>query len=549
MITEPKRALPGWAIFVLVFVADFLAHYPLLRLPYFWDEAGYYIPAARDLLQRGSFIPVSALSNAHPPLVMAYLALWWKIAGSSPMVTRTAMLTIAAFALVGLFKLGAHVANRSVAWATVICTAVYPVFFAQSSMAHVDLAAAAFTFWALDAFLADRPLETTAWFSLSVLAKETALLAPLALLLWSFACPLIARSRRLAICRGKLRPAMTAALAIPVLVLAAWYGYHYAKTGYVFGNPEFFRYNVQATMSPLRIFLALVMRLWQSFGYLHLFVLTALTIWAMTASPLVDERIERPRIAIPVQCLLCAVAVAYIAAMAIIGGAVLARYMLPVVPLVILVCVSTLWRRKSYWMALVAGVVIAFSAGLFMNPPYGFALEDNLAYRDYIQMHQRAAHLLESHPPRSAVLTAWPASDELTRPYLGYVSSPLKVIRVEDFSVHEIITAAQAESLYDAAFLFSTKYEPAHPLLENWSWWQNVKMRYFGFHQDVPPEAVSKVLGGRIVLEEHRCGQWIAVIEIEKAEDAADPPRLQREQVAGMRFDHQPDFALGRQSH
>ena len=23
---------------------------PLLRLPYFWDEAGYYIPAARDLL-------------------------------------------------------------------------------------------------------------------------------------------------------------------------------------------------------------------------------------------------------------------------------------------------------------------------------------------------------------------------------------------------------------------------------------------------------------------------------------------------------------------
>ena len=32
-------------------------------------------------------------------------------------------------------------------------------------------------------------------------------------------------------------------------------------------------------------------------------------------------------------------------AMALVGGAVLVRYMLPVVPLVIIVCVSTLWRR------------------------------------------------------------------------------------------------------------------------------------------------------------------------------------------------------------
>ena len=59
-------------------------HAPLLRLPYFWDEAGYYVPAARDLLLTGSLIPHSTLSNAHPPLVMAYLALWWKLRASRP---------------------------------------------------------------------------------------------------------------------------------------------------------------------------------------------------------------------------------------------------------------------------------------------------------------------------------------------------------------------------------------------------------------------------------------------------------------------------------
>ena len=32
----------------VLFAALILLHLPLLRLPYFWDEAGYYIPAAWD---------------------------------------------------------------------------------------------------------------------------------------------------------------------------------------------------------------------------------------------------------------------------------------------------------------------------------------------------------------------------------------------------------------------------------------------------------------------------------------------------------------------
>ncbi len=142
-------------------------HAPLLRLPYFWDEAGYYVPAARDLLLSGSLIPHSSVSNAHPPLVMAYLALWWKLAGFAPVVTRTAMLLAAAFALLGLFRLAESVANIEVAIATTILTALYPVFFAQSSLVHLDLAAAGFTFWGLRAYVKGRGWETALWFSLA----------------------------------------------------------------------------------------------------------------------------------------------------------------------------------------------------------------------------------------------------------------------------------------------------------------------------------------------------------------------------------------------
>ena len=41
-------------LFALLFAGLMLLHAPLLRVPYFWDEAGYYIPAARDLYLNGS---------------------------------------------------------------------------------------------------------------------------------------------------------------------------------------------------------------------------------------------------------------------------------------------------------------------------------------------------------------------------------------------------------------------------------------------------------------------------------------------------------------
>jgi len=40
-----------------VFAGLFLLHLSLINLPYYWDEAGYFIPAARDIYADHSFIP------------------------------------------------------------------------------------------------------------------------------------------------------------------------------------------------------------------------------------------------------------------------------------------------------------------------------------------------------------------------------------------------------------------------------------------------------------------------------------------------------------
>ena len=495
-------------------------HTPLLHLPYFWDEAGYYVPAARDLLLGGNLIPLSTPSNAHPPLVLAYLALCWKVAGYTPVVTRTAMLLAASFSLLGLFRLAETAANTEVAIATTLCAALYPVFFAQSSLAHLDLVAAGLTFWGLNAYLRTRAWETALWFSLAALAKETAILAPLALLAWEIPSRWLRTGDKKEVQIFPVRRQNFFWLLVPILPLTAWYGYHYWRSGFVFGNPEFFRYNVEATIHPLRILLALLMRLWQVVGYFHLLLLTLAALFAMWLSPIEDENGPRPRIALDAQFAMLSVILAYVLAMALIGGAELARYMLPAVPLVILICVSTLWRRVGMWRGVIAIVALMFVAGWFVNPPYGFAPEDNLAYRDFVLLHQNAETFLEARYPMARVLTAWPASDELTRPYLGYVTRPMRVVRIENFAAEQLMMAADLHSEYDLALVFSTKCEPAHPLLENWRAWQSWKTRFFGYHRDLPAASAAQILRGSLVYAETRNEQWIGVIELDKIVDA-----------------------------
>ena len=522
---QAQAGAQQFLLFALFFASLMLLHAPLLRLPYFWDEAGYYVPAARDLFLYGTLIPHSTLSNAHPPLVMAWLALAWRVAGYSTLVTRTAMLAVSAFSLLGVFRLSRIAANLPVAWATTALVAIYPVYFTQSSMALVDLAAAGLTFWGLAAYIEDRPWMQVFWFSLAALAKETGIVAPAALFGWELLGYLVRsrwpETRWKEILPGAARRTHLFYLLLPAIPLACWFVFHHAKTGFFLGNPDFFRYNVAETVNPWRIPLAFGLRLWQLFGYFGLYLLTLAALLAMFRPPQKTGQIPRPRIPLWIQGALLSVVLAYLVFMSAVGGAVLARYMLPAVPLVILALVSTLWRRVRYWTLIVAAVAIAFGGGLFTNPPYGFSLEDNLAYRDYILLHAEASNFLAIRYPGARVLTAWPAADEITRSWLGYVNangSLPRVVRIENFSTAQINLAAQARGQFDVAFVFSTKYEPPHPFLgiENWDAWLRVKERFFGYHHDLLPEDIAERLGGTIAYHNERNGQWIAVIVVRR---------------------------------
>src|SRR6185312_8418707 len=97
--------------------------------------------------------------------------------------------------------------------------------------------------------------------------------------------------------------------------------------------------------------------------------------------------------------------------------------------------------------------------------PYGFAPEDNLSYARVIRLHQAGIRQLAQRYAGATVLSAWPVTDELRRPELGYVQTPFDVFAIDDFSAPQIARAAEEPGRYSAALVFSTKAEPARPLL------------------------------------------------------------------------------------
>jgi len=533
-ITPRRKESPRlllWGLFPLFFLAIFLSHWTLLRLPYFWDEAGYYIPAAYDFFRTGTLIPHSTVSNAHPPLPSLLLSAWWEIFGFHVLATRTLVCLVSASALLAVFRLVRSLLDIRAACATTLLTALYPIWFAQSTLAHADIFAAAFTLWALTFYLqpttsqpdqSRRQIATFILFSLAALAKETAIVTPAALAAWEFFQLL--RDRRRPVAERRAYLAWTAALAAPITPLIGWYAYHRARTGFIFGNPEFLRYNATANFDAHRILVCLWHRLIHLTLHMDMFVPTLCTL----AILLVPVLPSRPRLAKPILSALAVILLANTIAFSVLGGALLTRYLLPMYPLVLLLCVAE-WQsrlRTSTWTWIAGLSAVAFLSALWINPPYAFAPEDNLTYRDMVILHQRAIQILEQRYPQATVLTAWPATTELARPELGYTTHPFQVAPISNFSFDQIEKAATEPGDYDTALLFSTKWAPPPGKIDLGHANQPTDIKYFDFHLDLRPAAAATLLHGDVVWQASRKGEWVAILRFPRIVDAAvTPPR------------------------
>ena len=537
--------MPSPLLFGLFFAAVALSHLTLLRLPYFWDEGGYYIPAALDFYHRFTLVP--EYTNSHPPLPNILLGMLWHLTGYHILITRLTVCAFAAASLLAIFRLTQRLTSPAAALATTLLTAVYPIWFAQSTLAHADIFAAAFTLAAFALYLPaqnlssrpersalERPLYLSfargaaiaTLFSLAALSKETAIVEPA--ILAAVHLTLLLLHRRNALLR-RLHATWLATLSTPLLPLLAWYTYHRHKTGAIFGNPIYLRYNATANFTAAHILTSFYYRgihlFWQRNIWLP--ILLALACLLLPQRPAGNLKPETCNLK-PVFRAIALLILGNWLVFSVLGGALLTRYLLPIYPLILLACVAT-WRdRTRHWPWLAALTAAAFISAIWLNPPTSFAPEDNLTYRDMIVVHQQATAYIAQHYPDAQVLTAWPAAAELFRPDLGYVTRSIKVTPLENFTAAEINKAAQEPGKFDTALIFTTHYtSPAlqryllqHPTTK--------RGREFAQERDLTPQEVAAILHGTVIVEYERNGETAAVLRFSRSYEARNIPPLTR---------------------
>ena len=312
-----------------------------------------------------------------------------------------------------------------------------------------------------------------------------------------------------------------ASLFAPVLPLLCWYGYHYFQTGFVFGNPEYLRYNATANLDAHRIVLCLWHRLLHMTAHMNLYVATLSTAAALLM-PLRRDLGAEGRQALWQHALprIVFVLVVNWLEFSVLGGALLTRYLLPMYPLFLLLCVRAWVERMQWWPAIGALAFAAFAAAIWINPPYAFAPEDNLTYRDMVVLHQAAISWIARQYPQATVLTAWPAAAELARPELGYTRRPIKTVSVENFSRGQMTKAAADPGAFDTALLFSTKWEPPPGRPNLGAGHENSDALYFDFHHDLSPTEAAALLHGEVVWERQRKGEWAAILRFPRVVNA-----------------------------
>ncbi len=511
-------------------------HAPLAALPYYWDEAGYYIPAARDFFEHGDLVPRSTLKSPHPPLLSIYLAGAWTLFGDAPSVTRLAMAALAGAALYALLLLAARLGPGSLGarasrpqlagsgktagetpalpgpaaaglWAAAL-TLTCPLFFAQSTLAHLDVAATLGTLLVLYFYLSERLVPAIVAATLLCLVRETGavLVVTLAALEW-------ARWRRRPQEAGNPPPAdalpgRALLLLLSLAPLAAWFVLLRWRSGLWLGDAEFAQYNFWGALHPARWALQFLKRAFQLGAANFQWAPALLILLAATRS--FRSGCRRRAFAMPSEArrtLLIFIA-AHVAFMSVFGGASLSRYLLPVFPLFFLLAADAAFTLRFPGRAAVLTLVpLAFVAGWFWNPPYPYSYEDNLSYADFVRLHRDTAPLLEQLPPGTRILTAWPASDELSRPALGYVRRPLAVVSLADFSEPELERIAPGD--FDVLFLYSRQSHPEwlarHPRLAA------LQQRYFGIRQQAPAVWIGARFGLELRTRAEMRDQWVEI--------------------------------------
>ena len=475
-------------IFFSAFAALLLAmHLPFLTLPFHWDELGQFVPAALDLYHDGDWVPHSTQPNVHPPGLMAILALVWHVFGYSILSARLTMLAIAAVGVFLSFLLAVRLSRKASgapAFAAVAFLLVAPMFYTQSMMVLLDMPAMTLTVLALLLFFDERYAACAAAATVLVLVKETAITTPMVFAAWLWF-------------REKHHKEAFYFLA-PAIALGLWLAELHQVTGHWLGNEKFAQFNVNQSLGFNHIAYAFGRRIYMLFISDGHFLGTAALIagwrWLRGKEWTIAGLVAGTQAIV----------------VTILGGAVLDRYMLPVLPILYaaFAVAASAWPRPVRLITQGAMGTL-FIVGWFWNPPVPFPLENNLAMVDFVRLQQDAAQYLEDHEGNKRIATAWPFSEAIDNPEFGYVRRPLnRTVHVDGMRQSDLAQLNPKD--FDVLVLYSKDW-PVNPRLLNIQPVRSLLATFMELDFNATSDEVRSTLGFVPVIRWTRGGQWIEI--------------------------------------
>jgi hypothetical protein len=136
---------------------------------------------------------------------------------------------------------------------------------------------------------------------------------------------------------------------------------------------------------------------------------------------------------------------------------------------------------------------------------------------------------VNQHYPDATVLTAWPVSNDLLNPDLGYTTHPIHVTPIEDFSLAEVQKVAEHPENFDTAIVFTTHY--VAPSLQRYllSHPDSRIGRAFTTNPDLSPVQIAAILHGQIVWRSPDLqGEWAVVLRFNRSYEAKSQEPVSR---------------------
>ncbi len=405
-----KYDITAFLFFLLVV---FIAKFSTLNTPYYWDEMGW-IRAAHWLSQVNLLRSIPGFHPSttfwgHPPALHLSLASLYKLFGESVWLSHLLILCFSFLGAYFTYLLGTFLYGRKVGIFSALFLFFSAIYFAQSGMFLGDIPVTALGVMSIHFALRKKYIPYLLCAVYMVMIKETAIAILFSLLIYSF----LTDGHR---SKNAFREILK--YGLPLLVIAAFSILQKFTTG-KFCCIYPFKFQLFELQPNLVIHQVFEISKWLFF-YQYRYIFTFLIVLNFIINKAHKSQKE----------LLLFLLIFILSGYSFSFLYFLPRYLLPTLPyFYIMGAWSLIELIKSKRLQTVMGTAIT---AVLIYSLSGTVLQGNnewdMKYLEIVKIHKTMCQYIEEEFPNARVLTTFPHTQQLRRPYLGYVKKPVKVV-------------------------------------------------------------------------------------------------------------------------